>query len=374
MSRGCLAAILAAAILVMFVPRPWINPTLALVGLFLMAAAWALVYLRRPFELRFRYPVIALAGVIVWAICTSHEGDTRLALLMWLGNLAVFCIAMQAGRRLLDTLLYFAFALCLLAVVQYFSGVSKIFWLFPTDAPSWGPFVNRDQYAAFIEMVLPLALVGALGGGSRTWRFALMAAAMYASVIAGASRAGAILTTAEIAIVPLLCGRRRRVHTVAVWLLAAVFVSVAGGATLWHRFQDPDPFAGRREILAGTLAMVRARPWTGFGLGSFRTVYPAYAPLDFGSVVQHAHNDWVEWAEEGGIPFALLVFSVAVWSAPRVLRTVWGIGAVAIMLHALVDFPLHTPALELWLFALLGVLASESTADPARWSFPRRCS
>ena len=104
--------------------------------------------------------------------------------------------------------------------------------------------------------------------------------------------------------------------------------------------------------------MIQARPSTGFGLGSFRSVYPAYASVDFGSVVQHAHNDWAEWASDGGVAFTLLMLSIFIWSVPRALRSVWGVGILAVFLHAAVDFPLHKPVLELWLFALLGALAT----------------
>jgi len=143
---------------------------------------------------------------------------------------------------------------------------------------------------------------------------------------------------------------------------AAIFIAVAGCALLLHRFSDPDPFAGRREILRGTSAMIHARPWTGFGLGTFRTAYPAYAPVDFGSAVNHAHNDWAEWAADGGLPFSLMLAAIAVWSVPKAWRSVWGSGIFAVFIHGLVDFPLQIPALQLWLFTLLGVLAAETTS------------
>jgi O-antigen ligase len=345
-----IAVILAVAVLVMFEPRPWIDPTLPLAGLFLLAC------IVRPGELRFSFPMIPLAGAVAWGLL---RGGDKLAMIVWVGNLAAFWLALQARRRFTDLLLYFAFALSVISVVQYFSGSG--------DARSWGPLVNRDQYAAFIELVLPLALVPALGGAPHAFRFAVMAAAMYATVISGASRAGAVLTTAEIAIVQLAMWRKgRRSGAARLLPLAVVFVAVAGWAVLWNRFSDPDPLGGRREILAGTVAMIEARPWTGFGLGTFRTVYPAYAPVDFGSVVHHAHNDWAEWAADGGIPFSLMLLAIAVWSVPRAFRTLWGIGIVAVFVHSLVDFPLQKPALELWLFAMLGALAAENGATADR--------
>ena len=385
-SAYALTLVLAVAVLVMFVPRPWINPTMFQSGLFLLGGVWAAALVVQPFALRFSLPMIPLACAVAWgalqlaAHWTAGPANTSAAVLVWLGNLVAFTLALQVcappgvRRVFLDCLLWFAFVLSVVSVVQYFSWDGRIFWLFPiTDPAALGPFVNRDQYAAFIEMMLPLALVQALGGGPRATGMAAVSAAMYASVIAGASRAGALLVTSEIVVVPLLLWAKRwgrgraprsssRTAAINVWLLALVFGAVVGWAVLWNRFQDPDPLSGRREMLLSTVAMVHAKPWTGFGLGAFRTVYPAYASIDFGAVVQHAHNDWAEWAADGGIPFSLLLAWISLWSIPRAYRTVWGIGLVAVFVHGAVDFPLQKPVLELWLFALLGALAAEPDA------------
>jgi O-antigen ligase len=375
-SARFLALVMAVAVSVMFIPRPWINPSLFQIGLLLLAMVWAIAMVVRPFELHFSLPMIPLACAALWGLLqlaagwTAGRADTRAAVLVWVANLLAFALSRQVSdaplvrRQFLDTLVCFAFVLAVVSVMR----------LFPASDPdAMGPFVNRDQFAAFIEMVLPLALVRALGGDSRAAGFAIMAAALYASVIAGASRAGALLATAEIVMVPLTMwakARRQRnivrPAAVSIWVLALVFVAVVGWAVLWGRFQDPDPLRGRREMLADTIGMIYARPWAGFGLGTFRTVYPAYASVDFGSVVNHAHNDWAEWSADGGIFFGVLLLWIAIWSVPKAVRTVWGIGVVAVFVHATVDFPLQKPVLELWLFALLGAMAAESMSIDQR--------
>ena len=379
LSAHFFAFIMAIAILVMFIPARWINPSLFQAGLFLLGAVWAIALVLHPFELRFSPVLIPLAATVAWGLLqlaagyTAGRWDTWMAVLTWLGNLLACFLAMQVcaasrvRRRFLDTLLYFAFVLSVVSVVQYFSWDGRIFWIFPTyDSAVLGPFLNRDHYAAFMEMILPLAIVRTLSGGPRSLRFAVISAAMYASVIAGASRAGALLTTGEIIVIPVILwarghlGRDKlRAATMNVCLLAFVFVAVVGWAVVWSRFEDPDPLKGRREILADTISMVRAKPYFGFGLGTFRTAYPAYGSLDFGAVVNHAHNDWAEWAADGGIPFCLLLVSIAIWSLPKAFKTVWGIGLIAVFVHGGVDFPLQKPMLELWQFVLLGVLAAE---------------
>jgi O-antigen ligase len=383
---------MALAVLVMFILRLWINPTLFQAGLFLLGAAWAFALVIRPFELRFSPVLIPLSATVVWGLFQLYGGHTRsrwdtwVAVLAWLGNLLAFFLAMQVcassrvRRRFLDTLLYFAFVLSVVSVVQYFSSDGKIFWFYDTyDSAVLGPFLNRDQYAAFIELVLPLALVQAFRGGPPSLRFSVIAAAMYASVIAGASRAGALLTTAEIIVVPAIFwakGKfgREKLGSAAihVGLLAFVFVAVVGWAVLWSRFQDPDPLKGRREMLADTISMVRAKPYFGFGLGTFQTAYPAYASIDFGAIVNHAHNDWAEWAADGGIPFSLLLLWIAGWSLPKAFKTIWGVGLIAVFAHSYVDFPLQKPVLELWTFVLLGALAAETakTGKTARPELP----
>lgn len=380
LSAHFLALTMALAILVMFFDGRWINPSLFQAGLLLLGAAWTIALVIRPFKLRFSIVLIPLSATVAWGLFqlaarhTQGRWDTWMAVLIWLGNLLACFLAMQVcassgiRRRFLNMLVYFAFVLSVVSVVQYFSWDGKIFWIFPTyDTAVLGPFVSRDQYAAFVEMLLPLAIVQTLPGGPQSLRFAVISAALYASVIAGASRAGALLTTAEIIVIPLVFwtrghfGRDKlRSATINVWLLAFVFAAVVGWAVLWSRFDDPDPLKGRREMLSDTISMVRARPYFGFGLGTFRTAYPAYGSVDFGAVVNHAHNDWAEWAADGGIPFSLLLVSIAIWSLPKAFKTVWGVGLIAVFVHSMVDYPLQKPVLDLWMFTLLGTLAAET--------------
>src|ERR1019366_2001504 len=148
----------------------------------------------------------------------------------------------------------------------------------------FGPFVSRDRYAAFIELILPLALFEALSNRRKV---------LLGAVMAGASRAGSVLVILESAAVPLLASRRnvasarRLIGMFAVLgvVCSLAFTAVVGWTRLWERFQDPDPYSGRREMLTSAVTMVRAKPWTGFGLGSFETVYPGFAVFDEGSVV-----------------------------------------------------------------------------------------
>jgi O-antigen ligase len=98
----------------------------------------------------------------------------------------------------------------------------------------------------------------------------------------------------------------------------------------------------------------------GFGLGTYESAYPEYALFDIGLRVNHAHNDWLEWAAEGGIPLFLLLGFVALWSARAAWQAPWAVGVGAVFVHSIVDYPLHRPALSAWLFVLLGALAAKA--------------
>jgi len=253
--------------------------------------------------------------------------------------------------------------------MQLFTTDGKVFWIFPSGYKDLvlGPFIYHNQYAAFVELVFPLSLVAALRHCKRTLLYTGMAAVLYASVIASASRAGVALVTLELIAILSVALLRRQVSLRAAGATLgafAAFVACFGGIVGWRalseRLRLPDPFTGRREMLRSSLDMIRERPGMGFGLGTWPTAYPAFAYSDDGLFANQAHNDWAQWAAEGGLPFFFLMLSVAAWSVRPALNSLWGIGIVAIFLHCLVDYPIQRQALGGFFFVLLGALAAEA--------------
>ena len=241
--------------------------------------------------------------------------------------------------------------------------IREILWLFPSPYPDvWGPFLSRNNFAQFLELAFPVALWLAC-----TWRGTLymwMSATMLACGLVSASRAGAVLLIVEAAAVFALArppAPRRLIPLFAAGVM--VLAALAGGEVLVHRLQDSDPFRDRREIFASSLAMIAARPWTGYGLGNFATVYPEFARFDPGAVVEHAHNDWLEWATEGGWPYAAAWMLLAISALRPALRSIWGIGVPAIFVHALVDYPFARFGVAAWLFILVGALESKGRSE-----------
>lgn len=246
------------------------------------------------------------------------------------------------------------------SVVAYYASPGRILWLLPSPYPDvWGPFLSRNNFAQFLELAFPVALwlaCSARQAGERSV-YMWMSAAMLSCGVASASRAGAVLLIMETLAVLLLVRPRPSGRLVAWFALGAIaFAALAGGDTVIHRFHDSDPFRYRREIAISSLAMIAERPWTGYGLGAFATVYPEFARFDSGAVVEHAHNDWLEWATEGGWPYAALWLLLALAVVRPALRSIWGIGVLAVFLHAVVDYPFARFGVAAWVFVLIGAL------------------
>ena len=387
-ATGGLGRLPAALALLLFygVLTLWVRERWALglfqAGAFLLGMVWTAWWAFGKVAFRGSFLLLPFTGAVAWGVLqlllrtTVYRFDTWEAVLFWGTLFVVVFLSLQTlhedavRRAFLRALFYFGFAMSVLATTQYFTSGGKVYWLFPSGYPdALGPFVYRNNYAAFIELMLPLAILEALRDRQRALPHSIMAGVMYASVIASASRAGAVLATLEVLVVlalapgkRLISRRRLGVAMLAILASAILFTGVVGWRVLLDRLKQPDPFVHRREMLQSSLAMARERPWMGFGLGSFQEVYPAYATFDIGLIVNHAHNDWAEWLAEGGVPFLLLLASVALWSVGPAFRSIWGVGLLSVFLHALVDYPMQRLGLAAWVFVLLGTLAAEERA------------
>jgi O-antigen ligase len=376
------AALLAYGILTLWINERWalgIYQAIALGA----CAAWGIWIVARPVRVHWSSLVIPLALVPLWGLTqliahrTIYRWETWTSVLNWTANFAVFFLALQllAGprrcERFLRWLLYFGAAVSVLSTVQMFTSDGKIFWLFPSGYSDFvlGPFVYKNQYAAFIESVLPLALYQAITQ-RKPLAYWAMAGVMVASVVASASRTGTLLVVTEVLVIPLLAAARGliRLRTAAFALatgvaLSVVFTAVVAWDVVWNRFQQADPYEVRHEMVLSSVQMVHDRPAMGFGLGTWSTAYPAYALFDDGLFANEAHNDWAQWAVEGGLPLvgAMLIFALLL--ARLAWSSLWGVGLITVMLHSLVDYPMQQrPALAGWFFALAGILAAVKAA------------
>jgi O-antigen ligase len=358
-----LAAILWVGIFAMRVEPRWALTAFE-TALFTLAAV---VIVRQRFAVRLHPIGVLLAAVSLLGLAQVAAGitvDAQRTLessLHWATNCAAFCLALRLAKdqairqKFLTAQLIFSFLVAVGAVIAFFA------------TGTLGPFVYRNQFAAFIEPALGLAIAAAIGDRKRPILWVLIAAALFASVVAGGSRAGSAICLAMLIALPVFAYFRRVISgrsLVRVIVLGAAaacaLVAVAGWQTIWDRLQEPNPYSLRADLNRSSLAMIRDKPIAGFGLGTWSSAYPKYALYDDGTFVNQAHDDWAQWAVEGGMPMFLAMLFVVGMLARGAGKSLWGIGLMAVFVHAGVDYPFEQrPALAAYFFALMGVLAAD---------------
>jgi len=377
----CLLLLLAYCTTTVFVKDAWELQSFQ-IGIYFLLAAVLLLGIRGGGEqlaggiTSWLVYLIPLWGMVqIFAHTTASSVETRQAVLRWGALAGVFFLAQTvartktARRNILSAFLIFATAMAVLCLTQLFTSEGRVLWVFSSGNPDvYATFPSYNNYAQFVELALPIALWRALREGWRSWWYTLFGGILYASVIGSASRAGTALCTAEllamtvIGLVRLrdpetgLPTRSTTAMLVVVPVLAMGLTLAVGWERVWQRFEQNDPYLVRREFIVAAIDMAKHRPLTGYGLGTFPEVYQRYAIKDFPFYANHTHNDWAEFAADGGVPFLLLVLIPFAACIPAAIRNPWGLGLVAVMLHACVDYPFPRPAVSGWMFLLLALL------------------
>jgi hypothetical protein len=363
-----------AGLSVMWCPDRW-AVAVAQCAIFAVASAWTCCVLNARCALPASFGPFPLFGILLWGGLqltqnwTVYRWQTSETILYWFTNILAMIVASSlcqdavTARFLRKWLFVGGVALCFLAVIQNFTSDGLVFWLFkgPYSDDLWGPFLYRNQYAAFVELLLPVAWVAALVDENNRLPYLLVTAGLFSCVVASASRTGLVLATAEILIIGVILLIRRDISMslfgkafVPLLLLATLFTAVVGPEIVWDRLRQHDPYSERRQWTAASLSMLRDRPVTGFGLGTWPAVYPSYAVTDDGVFVNQAHNDWAQAAVEGGLPVLLCLTAFFVWTLVTGWRTPWTLGLSFVLLHALVDYPIQRQALGVFFFLFAG--------------------
>ncbi|MCC6587333.1 MAG: O-antigen ligase family protein [Bryobacterales bacterium] len=339
--------------------------------------------------LRVGWAVVPLALTLALTVyqlavhSTVYRSATWNTLWELAGSYLVFVLALQLGNdvfllmQALRAFTIFAFLLSVQATLQLFTSDGKIFWLFPSGYTDYvlGPFVYRNHYVAFIELALPVALYLSFFSFRNRTAYSIMAAVMFSSVVAAASRAGLLLVSVEIVAVPamVIFARKTSLRTAVAPIgkfaaLATVAALVVGLSGMWQRLVEADPLFLRGQVLVSALEMIGDRPIAGFGMGTWAVAYPGYASFDPGSLMNQAHNDWAQLSVEGGVPALALMMLFAGMLVRPALRTIWGLGVLVVLIHCLADYPLHQrPALAGVFYALAGAVCAHRTTE-ARFS------
>jgi O-antigen ligase len=137
----------------------------------------------------------------------------------------------------------------------------------------------------------------------------------------------------------------------------AVLALIVGFETVSERFSSETLTLGRLQFAMSTLHMIAVHPLIGWGLGCWPAAYPAFATFDAGAIVNQAHCDWLQWTAEGGLPLGVAMLSLALWGFRPAIQSIWGIGVIAVLIHAAFDYPFSRPAVGAWPILILSMAA-----------------
>jgi O-antigen ligase len=353
-------------------------------------------------------PLLGLVLVVVAQIlfhATASVYETRIELQLLVAMILLLFVATQVFRTTDDWRLFvwfimsFGFVVAIFGILQHLTFNGKLYWFreMRYGGIPFGPYVNRNHFAGFAELVIPVALIPLVLGKVRRERWfavGLLALFPLGALFLSASRGGIISFAAELGVLALLVILRRSggKHVLAgavVLLLAFMMVSWLGARQILERFssmQSLEVSSGKRASMrADTWHIFRDHLWAGTGLGTLQMVFPAYETLYDAKVVNHAHNDYLEALAETGIAGAAccawFLGALFFHSLRRLLLQDKSFSAAlhlsglvacsGFLVHSLVDFNLHIPGNAL-LFFLMAHLATADISAPPSSVLPRR--
>ena len=344
-----------------------------------------------------------------WHPLSIAPAGTVTALLLFLA-LGILIVGLMRGVSympldwIVTQLTVFGLAMALLGIIQrVISGPGDVpvygFWRAHGYATPFGPFINRNHFAGWMVLVLPMALSAASakaqaarGPFRQNWshwlrwlatpdasRFVFTAIAilvMTVALVLTGSRSGLASIIAAVAVLGYFAARqtRGRLKRVLPALYLLLFVIAAVGWVGFDRtvarFDNADlELEERATAWKDTLSIARDFPIVGAGFGGYGLAMLVYQTAERHSIYVQAHNEYLQILAEGGVLGALPVV-VAILLVGATIRyrfrgddppaTFWiragaTAGLVGIATQSLLDFSLQMPGNAMMCAVLIAI-------------------
>jgi O-antigen ligase len=322
-----------------------------------------------------------------WRPVSVSPPDTLRGLAFLFGMSCLYAVvvrefhAVRWRRRLAGTLVAVAFLMTLVALVQSAAGTRRIYGLFqPTwDWAVFGPYVNRNHFAGYMVLAIPLSLAfaaEALESLRRAWRRRRIgwlalgeaegtaairrsaeAMVLVVGLLASQSRGGLMAFVASTA--SFLLSFRRRLALAVIVVVALLGMAWIGVGGLVRGFETRGIRASRFVLWADALRMAPRFPLLGAGLNGFGAAFPAYQTRRL-EWYGEAHNEYLQALLDTGIIGASVVGSLLLLLFRRAFvlgsRSPFDLGVFgslsALAFHNTVEFNWQIPANAATFFAL----------------------
>lgn len=316
-----------------------------------------------------------LAGQSGFRFVSVGVGRTIECLLYLVASAAFFLSVLRLRTAQVQGLLPFFFmgVICngLAGAIQYsLSDDIAIEGLLPFTINA-GLFANENHFAALLFVSIPfVAYYGLFRGHLLSGSLGL--ATLLLLLLAVGSRAGVLIGLAITVLSIVFLSARSRVSGLSI---LAVFIGLSVytiGA--WTRIDAEvvDPAFGRGEFARTTIEGIKENLATGVGFGNFQKAYQIYEKegMIFKQYVNHAHNDYLEIAFEGGVIAILLMmfyFILLLAGLVRIrrdpLQKAAFLSVSFLLIHSLVDYPLRTEALAMTFAYMNAIIFHKGFAD-----------
>ena len=401
-ARALLGATLLAAPFAFGAVEPWAWAALYILS-FAALACWAVGSAGRRAVRMIWSPLYVpaalflLMGVVQYlGHFTVNSSETREALIKLVTDVVLFFLAGQlfgeasgkTWRMAGFAVTAYALLMGLFAILQYFSSQGMIFWLIKSRGSIFGPYVNHNDFAGLMEMLIPIAAVYVFSRPRDDPHKVLLAFAVcvaICSLLLSASRGGFVAFLGEILIFAWIFWRRLPKGNSRRHLLLGMLGLVAATACFfWMAPQKvssrlgsignvvnaPEATYGdRMHVAFDALLIFRDHPAMGTGLGSFGSIFPAYQSFPTDQLYPYAHNDYAQALAETGavggliILGALILFFRLAFSNLRQrlgeeagwIRLGAALAVCGLLIHSFVDFNLHIPANAAWFAVCAGL-------------------
>jgi O-antigen ligase len=307
------------------------------------------------------------------------------ALFIFLGALLTYIDSAKRLRKMVWVITIFGFVFAFFAILQAVLSPNKIYGIYEVkNATPFGSFVNRHNFAAFIELAIAVPL-GLMFAGAvqkdRRLLFITAIALMGVALLLSGSRGGLVSLLAQIIFLIILTTKTKSYSQLilkiglAVLLIATIVVGsiLIGGESSLTRLAETatseDFSTNRTHIWSVTLDVIKNNLPFGTGLGAFPVAYTTFDSLSGLERVEQAHNDYLQVLADAGIIGLIISAFFLFWFFRTGLQNAKTSGAYrrgvcigafagcfAILVHSLFDFVLHTTAIAVLFLTLVGLV------------------
>jgi O-antigen ligase len=347
---------------------------------------------------------------------TLDPYSTKLAILKYIIFFIVFAASLtfintnKRLQKIVFIIIIFAAFMAFYGILQNLAGADSIYGLRPVpNANPFSAYVNRHHFAAFMEMVIGLALGVLFSQGIKKDKLLLLIIGMVLmgiAIVMTGSRGGFISLLGVLSLTVLLTilygnkkdsreEKTKGINTkniivvvssiflvifllvITIWLGAGNTIDYTAGNLA---VADQDFTNGRIHFWTTTIEIIKDNPIIGTGLSAFGISFTKYDSWNGSLRLEHAHNDYLQTLSDSGIiGFILILLFIFLLfkNALRVIATTEdkfrqgaSIGALAgcfgILIHSLFDFPLRTNA-NSFFFLVLAAIAITTITYPKRF-------